>query len=831
MKSAYPIVTRALFAFFFLFDSLYCLLAYVPFTYQQMIKGGLIPQLLVFARFEHWIYWAFLLIIFVALGCDDSRSLRWFWIFLLTAGIAQCFHPVLPNLKNDTTSLLWSLAHMIPVLWLAQLTWQRHFPRVKWAAVIDVQDRRVFGAAWQAALFLTVVYAIIGWLHRLSPLGKVAWRPGPEVFGLGVSALSHMLVFLFFFTLVNLMGVMAGWFSKATLAQFVFCHAFGAAAMWIVFRSVVFSAMSFEGTAAQVFAISYSLTLAIFLSSICITRASLARATVNNGLTLALWSVKEKQQSWVRHLLVALFVAVMAWALLTNAAKMDWNYLVQKLTVVAMWVAAFRFFYRARMAIAGTPKQTGRFLMCATMIVPTYRMYEATRPTAWHQIERKTNITQFLDRWSGYDVSFKLIHDALAPDVADQGFYRFLIKNTNIPRSTVVNPLPINMVDNLQETPGKKPNIFMITVDSMRRDYLAPYNSDVDFTPEIAKFAKESLVFNNTFTHYGGTGLSEPSIWVGGMLLHKQYVTPFAPMNSLEKLLQAEKYHAYVSRDTILETVVTPWDNLTQMDEGKGTMDYDLCASLEELQNKIASDSSGAPMFSYTQPQNLHISVITRQGGTPISNENYKSFYPPYASRLRRIDGCFGKFIDSLKTRGIYDNSIVVLTADHGDSLGEQGRWGHAYTIYPEIVRIPLIMHVPAALREKLNIDTKQLAFSTDITPTLYYLLGHKPVLHNEFFGKPLLVENEEERKAFKVDSYLIASSYAAVYGVLSGDGMTLTVSDAVGYKDYGFNMSSFLADDLSLSGAAKTANEELIRKKILALDKFYGFRPPDDTH
>jgi hypothetical protein len=43
--------------------------------------------------------------------------------------------------------------------------------------------------------------------------------------------------------------------------------------------------------------------------------------------------------------------------------------------------------------------------------------------------------------------------------------------------------------------------------------------------------------------------------------------------------------------------------------------------------------------------------------------------------------------------------------------------------------------------------------------------------------------------------------------------------------------MSSFLADDLSLSGAAKTANEELIRKKILALDKFYGFKPPDDTH
>ena len=181
-----------------------------------------------------------------------------------------------------------------------------------------------------------------------------------------------------------------------------------------------------------------------------------------------------------------------------------------------------------------------------------------------------------------------------------------------------------------------------------------------------------------------------------------------------------------------------------------------------------------------------------------------------------------------MKSRGIYDNSIVILTADHGDSLGEQGRWGHAYTIYQEIVSIPLIMHIPVALRDSLRVDTKQLAFSTDITPTLYYLLGHKPTMHNEFFGKSLLVEKEEERTPIKIDSYLIASSYAAVYGVLSGDGMTLTISDAVGYKDYGFNLSSFLPDGLSLSGSAKTANEELIRKKILALDKFYGFKPAE---
>ena len=829
MTRVYPIFARALFALFFMYSSLFCLLAYVPFTFQQVIKGGLIPQLNAYARVEHWVYWLILLMIYPVIGWKKTRSLRWFWRYVGLYGLGQTVHPLLPRLENNVTSLLLALGHLAPVLWIAQLAWMRHFPKIRWATVMEDDNRRMFTAAWQAAGFLSLVYACVGWSKRLGP----GWSPPAEIFGLSVSMLSHFLVFLFFFALLNFLTVIAGWFQRPVLMQFLFCHVLGAGAMWLVFRNIVFSAMSFEGTAAQVFAITYSLTLTVFLSSICLIRANSQSEPITSGLRLAFWIVRERPRSLLRNVLATLAVGLTAWLLVTNAAKLDWNYLVQKLTVVAVWVTAFRLFYVAYMvppAIRLRTPSTGKFLLCAMMILPTYRTYEATRKMFWRGIDRKITAAQYLDRWTGYDVSFKLIHDSLAPDVADQGFFRFLIQNTNIPRSTAIAPVPITLADLETIAPGKRPNIFMVTVDSMRRDYLAPYNSRVDFTPEIAKFAKESVVMENTFTHYGGTGLSEPSIWVGGMLLHKQYVTPFQPMNSLEKLLKAEKYHAYISRDTILETVVTPWENMTQLDEGRGTMDYDLCSSLEELTSKIATDASGAPLFSYTQPQNLHISVITRQGGGALPNDkqNYREFYAPYASRLHRIDGCFGQFIDMLKARGLYDSSIVVLTADHGDSLGEQGRWGHAYTIYPEIVRIPLIIHVPAALREKYKVDTKAIAFSTDITPTLYYLLGHKPTMHHETFGKSLFVEDESERKAGKYDNYLIASSYAAVYGVLTGDGLSLNVADGVSYKDYGFNMSSDQPDSNTLAGSAKTSNEELIRKKILVLDRLYGFTPSD---
>jgi arylsulfatase A-like enzyme len=386
-----------------------------------------------------------------------------------------------------------------------------------------------------------------------------------------------------------------------------------------------------------------------------------------------------------------------------------------------------------------------------------------------------------------------------------------------------VAPVPSNLVDALAPGSAVKPNIFVIVIDSLRRDYLTPYNKSVDFTPNIAEFARQSVVMEHAFTRYGGTGLSEPSIWIGGMTLHKQYVTPFAPMNSLQKLLDVEKYRSYVSRDSILQTVVSPFPGLVELDTDRTGMDYDTCSSLEDLQGKIAA-APNAPMLLYTQSQNIHISVINRQGGKSIDDANYHGFYPPYASRLRRIDGCFGKFIGFLKARNIFDSSIVILTADHGDSLGEEGRWGHAYTIYPEILRIPLLIHLPPEIRQKYQVNTAAVAFSTDITPSLYYLLGHRPIKAQEMFGRPLFTERIEEQSPYHRDSFLVASSYAPVYGILGGDGRSLYVSDAVNYKDYAFDLTTDPPAAQTITSSMKADFQKLIRKRVTDIGALFHF-------
>ena len=408
-------------------------------------------------------------------------------------------------------------------------------------------------------------------------------------------------------------------------------------------------------------------------------------------------------------------------------------------------------------------------------------------------------------------------------------FYDLLQRNTNIPREVRVDPVDVDLVDALAPRIGHPPHIFMFVIDSLRQDYVSPYNPRVTFTPAIDRFARDSVVFKRAFTRYGATGLSEPSIWVGGLLVHKQYVMPFAPMNALHKLLAADGYQRFISRDTILRTIMPMDDMDVELDAGVPNMDYDLCRSLTDLRAKVLDRSRPErPIFAYTQPQNIHISRMTREGASVPAGAAYPGFYPPYAARIQKMDACFGEFVQFLRDEGLYDDSLIVLTSDHGDSLGEGGRWGHAYTIFPEIVRIPLVVHLPRALQEQMTCETDAVASLVDITPTLYYLLGHRPVVSGAIFGRPLCTATPQERTATRRDSYIVVSSYGPVYGILGGNGRWLYIADGVSYTDYYYDLAGDPAGSQNrVTPAVRREYQQLIREGIEAVNRFYFPRTP----
>jgi arylsulfatase A-like enzyme len=192
------------------------------------------------------------------------------------------------------------------------------------------------------------------------------------------------------------------------------------------------------------------------------------------------------------------------------------------------------------------------------------------------------------------------------------------------------------------------------------------------------------------------------------------------------------------------------------------------------------------------------------------------------------MDAAFGGFLDFLKRRGLYEKSIVILTSDHGDSLGEEGRWGHAYTLYPEVVRIPLVVHLPPDLRATVKCDPDVVALTTDITPSLYYLLGHRPLRRHPLFGMPLFTVTPQERARDPHAAYLLASSYGAVYGILDNNGRRLDVADGVNYRSYEFELGALGAVSRSVGESFRRSQDESIRSAILAINLFYRFGQQD---
>ena len=100
----------------------------------------------------------------------------------------------------------------------------------------------------------------------------------------------------------------------------------------------------------------------------------------------------------------------------------------------------------------------------------------------------------------------------------------------------------------------------------------------------------------------------------------------------------------------------------------------------------------------------------------------------------------------------------------------------------------------------------------------MYYLLGHRPVLRGEVYGRPLFTEAEEEQREYRREWWLVASSYAAVYGVLGDGGKSLYIADGVNRREYFFELGV---------GARRLEFGEYrrrVREGVEAVGRFYGF-------
>ena len=149
-------------------------------------------------------------------------------------------------------------------------------------------------------------------------------------------------------------------------------------------------------------------------------------------------------------------------------------------------------------------------------------------------------------------------------------------------------------------------------------------------------------------------------------------------------------------------------------------------------------------------------------------------------------------------------------------------------TVYPEVVRIPLIMHIPERLKPLVTTDLTRVALSTDIVPSFYALLGHDTHDLGPLFGSTLFVPADRELAPRRRGSFLVASSYAATYGVLRRNGKSMYIADLIEGRECAYDLTKGpLGHRVPVTDDMRRVSQRVIRDRIQALADLYQFVPP----
>jgi len=156
-----------------------------------------------------------------------------------------------------------------------------------------------------------------------------------------------------------------------------------------------------------------------------------------------------------------------------------------------------------------------------------------------------------------------------------------------------------------------------------------------------------------------------------------------------------------------------------------------------------------APHSPYSFPERFNKFNSNNSSSTPnylsITDKDGPKLFNRYKNANYFNDALIEKMINSLKDRGLYDNSIIIITSDHGEEFYEFGTYGHNNAFNRKQAQVPFIVHWPKGGHKDIQVMTSHL----DLAPTLLTYLGIKTAPEKYSMGKNLLDKNIERDYVF----------------------------------------------------------------------------------
>jgi arylsulfatase A-like enzyme len=322
-------------------------------------------------------------------------------------------------------------------------------------------------------------------------------------------------------------------------------------------------------------------------------------------------------------------------------------------------------------------------------------------------------------------------------------------------------------------------NVLFVVVDTLRADHLPVYGYAAGKTPRLDAFARDTLRFEQAYANASWTRPSFASLLTGRYASSHGVMSKAASLPD-EATTLAEAFGAggYHTGGIVTNYNVAPFFNFAQ-----GFAEYhylaphflfgasDTSAKLSLLQILRRVDEKARAVLGRSEPGSAYQDAETVNGEVARFLDQQKSnqrnqrnqrnqpwmlfvaymdphdpYYehpyngvgysraahvkpdPSEAEHLRKLydgeisywDEHFGKLIDDLKQRGVYDDLTIVVTADHGEEFMEHGGFWHGTTLYDEQLHVPLFLKLPRS--ERAGTVLTHWVESVDIMPTLLSL-------------------------------------------------------------------------------------------------------------
>ncbi len=296
-------------------------------------------------------------------------------------------------------------------------------------------------------------------------------------------------------------------------------------------------------------------------------------------------------------------------------------------------------------------------------------------------------------------------------------------------------------------------NLLMILVDTLRADHLGVYGYGRNTSPHVDALARDAVRFERAYAAAPWTAPSVASM-ITGLYPTAHLVRTIASPASmgLHTLAEILRGRGFATAGVVSHVVIGGEMGFDQgferylQSEARGH-DHVSSEAVSRQAAELLAELAGQerPFFLFVHFFDPHfnyrrhpeVGFAAERGGRLDGTQSITELRdrsgeltPAEIAFLRDLyddeigftDAAIGRLLDALRERGLYDDTLILLTADHGEELLERGWLGHTRTLYEELLRVPLIIRDPAS-RDSPRVVSEPVSLVGTV-PTLLELMG-----------------------------------------------------------------------------------------------------------